>query len=79
MRANDGSGQRGHVMPKHVWVNVTSNPANRAPGVLLDWRRADGGCWEAFVLWAEGGGNVRCRARLEWVRSEHVKPVQDPG
>ena len=71
MRANDQTGQRGHVGPKHVWVNVTGASTGRAPGILLDWRSVQGR-WEAYVVWADGGGNVKPRAYLEWVRQEHV-------
>ena len=71
MRANDQTGQRGHVGPKHVWVNVTGASTGRAPGILLDWRTVQGR-WEAYVVWADGGGNVKPRAYLEWVRQEHV-------
>lgn len=69
----DGTGQRGHPLPRHVWVNVTANPAYRCPGVLLDWRRV-GRRWEALVVYVEGGGNVRPRAHVEWLRQEHVAP-----
>lgn len=69
------TGQRGHTAPRHVWVNVTGNPVHRSPGVLLDWRRCPDGRWEALVAWAEGGGNIRPRAHLEWVRREHVRPA----
>ena len=61
MRANDQTGQRGHVGPKHVWVNVTGASTGRAPGILLDWRTVQGR-WEAYVVWADGGGNVKPRA-----------------
>jgi hypothetical protein len=73
------TGQRGHYAPKHVWVNVTANAAYRSPGILLGWRRADGGRWEAHVMWAEGGGNIRPRAHLEWVRAEHVSQIAPPA
>ena len=73
MEAGDGTGQRGHVMPKHVWVNVTGASTGSAPGILLDWRTAQGR-WEAYVVWADGGGNIKPRAYLEWVREEHVRP-----
>ena len=73
--ADRDTGQRGNTAPRHVWVNVTGNPAYRSPGVLLDWRRQRDGRWEALVVWAEGGGNVRPRSHVEWVRSEHVAPA----
>ena len=50
---------------------VTGASTGRAPGVLLDWRTVQGR-WEAYVVWADGGGNVKPRAYLEWVRQEHV-------
>jgi hypothetical protein len=73
--ADRDTGQRGHTAPRHVWVNVTRNPAYRSPGLLLDWRRCPDGRWEALVLWAEGGGNIRPRSHVEWVRQEHVLPA----
>ena len=73
MQSSDGTGQRGHVMPKHVWVNVTGASTGSAPGILLDWRVCKGR-WEAYVVWADGGGNIKPRAYLEWVQQEHVRP-----
>lgn len=69
------TGQHGHTAPRHVWVNVTRSPAHRSPGVLLEWRRCADGRWEALVVRAEGGGNIRARSHLEWVRQEHVRPA----
>ncbi|WP_459968176.1 hypothetical protein [Nocardioides pyridinolyticus] len=45
-----------------------------APGIILDWRTVQGR-WEAYVVWADGGGNIKPRAYLEWVRAEHVRPM----
>ena len=50
---------------------ASSASTGRAPGILLDWRAVQGR-WEAYVVWADGGGNVKPRAYLEWVRQEHV-------
>lgn len=70
MRANDGTGQAGHTTPKHVWVRSGDVAA---PGILLDWRVADGGRWEAYVVWADPNGE-QPRAHLEWVDQDRVKP-----
>jgi hypothetical protein len=74
VQARDGTGQRGHVAPKHVWVDGDGMSAARAPGILLDWRVVDGGRWEAHVVWANGGGNVKARSVLEWLPAERVTP-----
>jgi len=72
MQARDGTGQRGHAMPKHVWVSVGGS--GRQPGLLLEWRQV-GEQWEAFVLWADGGGNVKPRTYMEWLPAGQVSPV----
>lgn len=74
MQAGDGSGQRGEVTPKHVWVNGDRLASERSPGILLDWRVVDGGRWEAYVVWADGGGNVKVRSYVEWVDQDKVSP-----
>lgn len=73
MRAGDGTGQRGEVTPKHVWVDGDLLAASRCPGVLLDWRVVEGGKWEAYVIWADGGGNVKPRTYLEWLPADRVR------
>lgn len=74
MKARDGTGQQGYPAPKHVWVRVDELAA---PGILLDWRVAEGGTWEAFVMWASGGGDDQARAHLEWVPQDRVRPRDD--
>lgn len=71
MRANDGTGQRGYTAPQHVWVRADELAA---PGILLDWRVTEGGTWEAYVVWADGGGDGQARAHLEWVGADRVRP-----
>jgi hypothetical protein len=75
VRAIDGSGQRGHTVPRHVWVNVTGNAAYRYAGVLIDWRVDQRGNWEALVVWVDGGGNLKAHAHLGWVAASHVRPT----
>lgn len=72
MQARDGNHQRGHYPPRHVWVNTTGGSMGDSPGIILDWRTVQGR-WEAYVVWADGGGNIKPRAYLEWVRAEHVR------
>lgn len=73
VQAGDGTGQRGHQAPKHVWVDGDRLASDRAPGILLDWRAVEGR-WEAYVVWADGGGNVKPRAYFEWLPEERVTP-----
>lgn len=71
MRANDGTGQRGHTAPRHVWVKYGSAIS---PGVLLDWRQ-EGSGWEALVVYASGGGTSSVTVTQQWVPAAHVEPV----
>ena len=70
----------GYMAPRHVWVTDPSGfvRAYRSPGVVLDQRRGPEG-WEVFVLWAEGGGNVKPRVAMEWLPAERVTPANTPG
>lgn len=72
MRAGDGTGQRGHVAPRHVWVRYGSLAS---PGVLLDWRKR-GDQWEAYVAYATGGGTSSVTVTVQWVPSAHVRPME---
>ncbi len=72
MRAGDGTGQRGHVGPRHVWVRYGSLAS---PGVLLDWRKR-GGQWEAYVAYATGGGTSSVTVTVQWVPVAHVRPLE---
>lgn len=71
-RATDGTGQRGHVAPRHVWVKYGSQAS---PGVLLDWRRTAGG-WEALVMYATGGGTSSVTVTQQWLPQAHVLPLE---
>jgi hypothetical protein len=72
MRAGDGTGQRGHVAPRHDWVRYGSLAS---PGVLLDWRRR-GEQWEAYVAYATGGGTSSVTITVQWVPVAHVRPLE---
>ena len=59
-------------MPKHVWVTLDGSSDGRQPGILMDWRPATDSQpgsprWEGYVIWADGGGNVKPRAYMEWL------------
>jgi hypothetical protein len=71
MRATDGTGQRGKVSPKHVWVRFGPETA---PGVLLDWRQVRGS-WEAYVMYATGGGTSSVTVTVQWLPAAHVRPL----
>ncbi len=73
MRANDGTGQRGRVAPKHVWVRYGSQAS---PGVLLDWRRNHAGGWDAYVTYATGGGTSTVTVTTQWLPAAHVLPLE---
>lgn len=75
MRALDGTGTRGHTFPRHVWVNVSGSSTSRSPGLLLEWRKAPDGRWEALVAYASGGGSHAVSMTTAWVRQEHVSPA----
>lgn len=70
MQANDGTGQRGHTVPRHVWVTLPNG--RRCPGVLMEWRQG-GGRWEALVIYADGGGAAPVNAQTSWVPAEYVE------
>lgn len=71
MRPRDGTGQLGHAMPKHVWVTLEGSSTGRLPGILLEWRQTGSG-WEGFVVCADGGGNVKPRAYMEWLPADQI-------
>lgn len=69
--AGDGTGQRGHAAPRHVWVRFGSQAC---PGVLLNWRRGRSG-WEAYVMYATGGGTSSVTVTQQWLPAAHVRPI----
>lgn len=72
-RANDGTGQAGKYVPKHCLVQFGSSTS---PGVVLGWRHADNGQWEANVMYAHGGGNVEITVYVQWLPAPHVRPLE---
>lgn len=72
--AGDGTGNRRHVSPRHVWVKFGSLAS---PGVLIGWRRGRDGQWSALVVYATGGGNVDVTITSQWVPAAHVRPAGD--
>ncbi|HRK44753.1 MAG TPA: hypothetical protein PK324_03920 [Nocardioides sp.] len=77
MRAPQHAANTGrYIRPRHVVVNVTTDPAYACPGVLVGWRRgADGGSWEALVTFVEGGGTREPRVVTAWLPAAHVRPI----
>jgi hypothetical protein len=61
--------------PIHVWINVTTDPAYRCPGVFVAWRKNGLGNWEALVTWVDGGGTREGHVHTAWVLAEHVRPL----
>lgn len=76
MQAADGTGQRGHTVPRHVWVTIPNEPPRRCPGLLVEWRQG-GGRWEALVTYADGGGAAPVNAQTSWVPAEFLE-LHDP-
>lgn len=63
----------GHTSPRHVWVKYGSQAS---PGVLLDWRKTRHGQWEAYVVYATGGGMSAVTTTAQWLPSAHVMPIE---
>ncbi|WP_370290223.1 hypothetical protein [Nocardioides sp.] len=58
---------------RHVWVHVAFLP-RECPGLVLEWRRRDGGGWEALVTyWRED----ESRALTDVVPAENLRPVRE--
>lgn len=61
-------------VPSHACtVNVTGASTGSATGIPLDWRTIQGH-WGAYVVWADGGGNVKPCAYMSGYGQEHVRP-----
>jgi hypothetical protein len=72
----DGTTNRGHVVPRHVWVAPAGRWQDRCVGILLDQRRgADG--WEVLVTWATGGGNVTVTGHTSWLPASLVRKLDE--
>lgn len=54
---------------RHVWVRPP-HAATQMPGLVLDWRQAKGGGWEALVTWVEPRG----RTVTEWLAAGCLTP-----
>lgn len=76
MTANDGTGTRGHVVPRHVWVAPDGRWQDRRVGILLDQRRTEDG-WEVLVTWATGGGNVAVTSHTKWHPASLVRKLDE--
>lgn len=50
------------ALPRHVWVDD-------APGLLVEWSRADDGQWWGRTVLAPGGV-----PEISWVRAEQLRP-----
>lgn len=72
----DGTTNRGHVVPRHVWVAPDARWQDRRPGILLEQRRGEDG-WEVLVSYATGGGNVAVTQRTGWVAASLVRAVDE--
>ena len=72
----DGTTNRGHMVPKHVWVAPDGRWHARCPGVAWDRRRTEDG-WEYLVAYVTGGGNVSPQQRLGWVSAALARPIEE--
>ena len=70
MHAADGTGQAGHTVPQHVWVDLSSG---RYPGLLVEWRPLGRG-WQGWCLWAAGGPIVQ----QAWLDARQLSPYDAP-
>ncbi len=43
--------------------------------MLLDWRKNRRGQWEAYVVYATGGGMSEVTVTQQWLPSAHVLPA----
>ena len=63
---------------KHVWVVGATGQPGRWPGLLVEWRRGEGGSWEARVVYTtperDGDGDgVRLIER--WLPGAALQPA----
>ena len=70
---------RRRAMCRHVWLVDAPGQPGRWPGLLVEWRRAEDGSWEARVVYATpeaaGLGN---RVLERWLPARCLLPVNDP-
>jgi hypothetical protein len=76
MDASDGTGQRGHTVPQHVWVAPDGRWQDRCVGMLLEQRRGENG-WEVRVAWATGGGNRAVMQHGGWLPASLVRKLDE--
>jgi hypothetical protein len=55
---------------RHVWVDGSGG--YRRPGLVISWRRTDGGAWEAYVAVGKDGSVL-----LSWEPANQLHPVTD--
>lgn len=72
----DGTTNRGHMVPRHVWVAPDGRWADRCPGIAWDQRRAEDG-WEVLVTYVTGGGNVSPMQHGGWQPASLVRAVEE--
>ena len=63
---------------RHVWLLDAPGQPGRWPGLLVEWRRAEDGSWDARVVYAvpesEGSSN---RVLERWLPGACLLPVAD--
>lgn len=57
---------------RHVWVDASGG--YRYPGLVLAWRQADGGGWEAHTAVVRGRSVL-----VQWLPAADLHPVADDG
>ncbi|SDC47146.1 hypothetical protein [Nocardioides lianchengensis] len=73
----DATTNRGHMVPRHVWVAPTGQWHEKCPGFAWDRRRDENGFWEYLVSYVTGGGNVRPQQRAGWMSAALVRLVDE--
>jgi hypothetical protein len=66
------------ILAKHVWLVDAPGQPGRWPGLLVEWRQAPDGTWEARVVHAvPEADRSGIRVIERWLPATALEPVQD--